>query len=319
MKTVIKILLLVFISYVTFGNDGVAAISAGGLIFSKSDDISMEREVLTVSTGEVRVEYLFRNHSPEAQTIIVAFPMPDIICDPFQNMKYPDNFKTSVNGREIQLKKEAKAIIYYDNGKLEVGKDITTFLHENGVPVDCRDIEETKDDSPDTVSIEYKKLMELGLACCDPHMDPYSIYYKTEIKYYWEQTFPANDTIRISHSYRPSLGEINGYYEHDPGRDRIKSYAENFRSFYVKNFQKDNTGADFTIEGKKYFHLDYILKTANTWKGPIKDFYLIIKSTGDLNVANLTGELKLFNGDLKLHKKDFIPEEDLTVFFFEKE
>ncbi|HUG62581.1 MAG TPA: DUF4424 family protein, partial [Methylomirabilota bacterium] len=57
-------------------NDSVAELRPGGLLFVTNDDVAMEREDLTISMDEVRVDYVFRNTSDNPVSVTVAFPMP---------------------------------------------------------------------------------------------------------------------------------------------------------------------------------------------------------------------------------------------------
>src|ERR1700689_3490485 len=59
-------------------NDSTAGLAAGGLVLTKSADIEMRSEDLYISEKLVRVRYSFVNSSPKDVTVTVAFPLPDI-------------------------------------------------------------------------------------------------------------------------------------------------------------------------------------------------------------------------------------------------
>jgi hypothetical protein len=59
-------------------NDSTAGLAAGGLVLTKSADIEMRSEDLYISEKLVRVRYSFVNSSPKDLTVTVAFPLPDI-------------------------------------------------------------------------------------------------------------------------------------------------------------------------------------------------------------------------------------------------
>ena len=59
-------------------NDTMATLEAGGLVFTRSDEITMAREDLYISPEKVEVKYLYRNTSDKPVSTIVAFPMPKI-------------------------------------------------------------------------------------------------------------------------------------------------------------------------------------------------------------------------------------------------
>src|SRR6187431_2108693 len=58
------------------GNDSTARIGTAGIELVKSDEIEMQKEFLTISQKEVRVEYTFYNKSSGDINSLVAFPMP---------------------------------------------------------------------------------------------------------------------------------------------------------------------------------------------------------------------------------------------------
>ncbi|MGE8103017.1 DUF4424 family protein [Allorhizobium sp. NPDC080224] len=59
-------------------NDSMATLEAGGLVFTRSDEITMAKEDLYISPEQVEVKYLYRNTSDKPVSTIVAFPMPKI-------------------------------------------------------------------------------------------------------------------------------------------------------------------------------------------------------------------------------------------------
>ncbi len=63
-------------------NDTMAVLKTGGLIFVRSDVVSMKSEDLFISRKEVRVDYVFANRSDKTVEGIVAFPMPEIEANP---------------------------------------------------------------------------------------------------------------------------------------------------------------------------------------------------------------------------------------------
>ena len=63
-------------------NDSSVELGAGGIVFTKSTDVSMDSEDLWISKTRVRVSYVFTNSGPDDVKIEVAFPLPAIpICD----------------------------------------------------------------------------------------------------------------------------------------------------------------------------------------------------------------------------------------------
>ena len=59
-------------------NDSSAELAAGGIVLTKTDAITMQREDLALSPSEVRVRYEMRNDTGQPVTLRVAFPMPEV-------------------------------------------------------------------------------------------------------------------------------------------------------------------------------------------------------------------------------------------------
>jgi hypothetical protein len=321
-NAVLFLIIIISFSCPAYANDGYAGHTAEGLVFSKTDGISMEKETLSITEERIDVGYAFKNLTDKDIHATIAFPIPDIVCDWFTNPHYPDNFEASVNGEKIILRKETKAIVTDNYGefwwqkKFTKGEDVTEVLSDNDVPLDCRTIAEFSKSYEELqnhkLSPVYEKLVKMGLACCDPLDDPPGVDYRTRIKYYWEQTFPAGQTLEINHSYSPSLGTWNGFYD---SMTELKTQIDKYKPFYEKHFEKEAKADKFKYR-TGFTYLDYTLVTANTWHGPINEFRLILPSTGRLIVTTMDGPFELVNGNLEIHKKNYSPAEDLTVYFF---
>jgi len=110
-------------------NDSTATLGAGGLVLTKSINITLDREDLYVSTGEIRVHYEFRNTSDKDVATTVAFPLPDIdlsyysevpITRPGSDAVNFVDFTVSVDGKAVTPVLEARALLK--------GEDITDYL-----------------------------------------------------------------------------------------------------------------------------------------------------------------------------------------------
>src|SRR5580698_11404890 len=63
-------------------NDTTAELGAGGIVFTRSTDVSMDSEDLWISKTRVRVSYVFTNSGTGDVKTEVAFPVPPLpICD----------------------------------------------------------------------------------------------------------------------------------------------------------------------------------------------------------------------------------------------
>lgn len=55
-----------------------AELPAGGLVFLSQNRVALEREHLTISLDEIRIDYTLRNLEPTARALVMAFPAPTV-------------------------------------------------------------------------------------------------------------------------------------------------------------------------------------------------------------------------------------------------
>jgi hypothetical protein len=112
-------------------NDSSALLEAGGIVLTKSDDVVMESEDLSISRELVRVSYQFRNTGKADVQTRVAFPLPGLPqCDDdhegdcegdMQVRGKPPNwilFKLTVDGKRRPFQTERKLDMKDGVGKL---------------------------------------------------------------------------------------------------------------------------------------------------------------------------------------------------------
>ena len=94
--------------------------------------------------------------------------------------------------------------------------------------------------------------------------------------YYWTQQFPANSTIELVQRYQPVVG---GSYilADDDGNSSIKPFCGASEALQrikaVKKLYPVKNDGDVTLVERR---IDYILTTANNWKGPVRNFHLAV-------------------------------------------
>jgi hypothetical protein len=128
------------------------------------------------------------------------------------------------------------------------------------------------------------------------------------LTYYWTQKFPAGKTTVVEHSYKPALWQSFA----------PKASPEDTARYCIDGAgEKAIDGIARTDRVKVYFAngLNYILKTARNWSGPIGDFHLTIDKGDAKNVLSLCadGVKKTGPARFELRKKDFVPERDLAL------
>src|SRR5579872_2673869 len=130
----LTLLLWAFAGPVSMANDTSAELSAGGLVFARSADVSLESETLKISPKLVSVRYQFVNQATQPVTLTVAFPLPDIDLSDGEILAIPDadqanflGFRTRVDGKPINFTLRQNAFLGT--------KNITAMLRDAGVPL----------------------------------------------------------------------------------------------------------------------------------------------------------------------------------------
>lgn len=280
-------------------NDSVGSVGQGGIEYKRTNEISMEKEVLTISEDKVRVEYEFVNNTNHPIKETIVFPMAALQpgCDKFKrgyDVESQD-FKLWVDGQEVKTSRTFRA-------ELANGSNVTERLRKLGLS-DSRIInyggysycEEEAPPMDQSEEAEFKKLKKEGLI-----ENRYIPLWRTSYVQYWDQEFPAQKKVNIVHEYSPVVG--GGYFY----KGIAKLYCQETNS----NFFKSPT---------RYKTVAYVLRTGANWAGPIKDFTLNVVK-GDVNdVVSLC-----FDGQFKRkdeltfssHLTNFLPKEDISVIFF---
>jgi Domain of unknown function (DUF4424) len=333
MKKIILLASLFALASPTVANDSSAAIGLGGLELTRNDAISMDSEELFLSRERVTVKYRFTNSSTKDVETLVSFPLPAIpsgVDEYLGDQAYPDwstslEFKTTVDGKAVKLDmREVVTII----GKPE-GGDVSARLRTLGWPVkhwvDYK-FEETLQDLPDA---QKAALVAEGLLRKDedgPYVRP---NWQVATHVTRSQRFPAGRTIMVEHSYKPVMGGSVGGALERTGRkeDYFKSYSASYciDKAFLKGFdkrrysgRKDSDGNDV---GQFYVEhwLDYVLKSGANWKGPIKDFRLVIDKGKADNLVSfcMTGVKKIGPTQFEVRKTNFEPAKDLNILIVE--
>ena len=278
-------------------DDSSAMLGAGGIVLVKNEDVRMASEDLYLSPSAVRVHYTFVNDSRKDIDTIVAFPLPDI-----DNYEYAESaigttldttpnfvgFRLSVDGRAIAPTAEERAV--YN------GKDVSALVRAAGLPLNI--VIGGGYDKLQKISAGARaSLLKAGLIEADPQGPVYA-KWTTRTKFWWRMRFPAGKTVSVDHSYQPVTGQTF-----------FTTYAltdAKERAGYVKDYCLDaptlaSIRAGFaalrTPEGDGYFNqytTDFVIVTANNWKGPIGRFHLTIDKAKPGNILSMcwAGDLR---------------------------
>lgn len=307
-------------------NDSMATLGAGGLIFTRSEEITMAKEDLYISPEKVEVKYLYRNTTDKPVKTIVAFPMPKI-GGPVEIMSaVPDeqsdnfmDFSVVQDGDEIEPNLQQRVLVR--------GIDFTADVEEQEIPLQPLAKETTealKTLEPDVIKDWLAKglIVDLnygsgGNGQSEPEYVP---VWELESIYWWETTFPAGRDVEVEHRYKPSVGGSAGIVfmwdgkASDAYADYQKRYCvnETFLNATVKLEKKQNPDA-----GLFYFEqwLSYILTTGNNWYGPIGDFHLTVDKLNPESLVSFCGEGVKKTGPttFEMRAKDYYPMDDLNI------
>ena len=308
------------ISTCVVANDTIGGLSAGGIEFEKTKDISMNKEILTISKKLVRVEYEFENISDHTINKKILFPMPFYSfnegCSDERTYGDLENFKLWVDGKKIKTMKSIRA-------ELPGGIDVTAKLKNMGFNEDdianymgvksyCT---EPNHNLPEKYTKNINLLIKEGLVGSKPLENVYLPLWKTSHVYSWDQEFLPKKIVHVVHEYTPDTEMHSG------GTD-FKNLSNLDSDFCFTN---DTIKMAIKLQGRKDVLYDsivkYILVTGANWSGPIKDFTLNIKKDKQDEIVSLCfdgGFKKMDSLTVTSHIINFVPQKDLNVAFFYK-
>lgn len=322
-------------------NDGFGGLSATGLTFGRTEAVAMEEEWLFIGIDTIAVDYTFRNTSDTDVTGEVIFPLPPIaVWSGYESMMNlpedltrPDvvDFTAMVDGQPVDVTIDRIAILedgyddaeppskQYDNP----GRDVTAELDRLGIPLTldyqaARDVllsfpEETRNELAALGLAEYYD----GDAAQGISPDVWGAW-SIVTRYHWTQTFPAGKVVKISHSYtnRPPGGL---FYWSDPPEDYQTYLVDEYcidtgTSKALAKALKNPAGDEAGNYGTSW-NISYVLRTANSWAGPIGKFTLTLDKGDPKNVISLCDEGVRKTGPTTfvVEKTNYTPERDLEV------
>jgi len=304
-RALIGSLLALLLSFAAFANDSSFGDANGSITLKYQPHISMDKESLFISEAEVRVDYVFTNTSSQDLIVPIAFPMPPMFFGSADHSSI-DNFTLKVNGKTQPTEHRLVA-------QLADKTDITTELKQLGWGID-----------EVAYFAEYGEIPKGKPALPKQWLDEeLQIAFTLSDYFVWEQTFPAGQSVSISHSYTPSLStgipdtanSIIDTYTELACLDESAKQGIKKRNLVVK---QDGEDVEYGVE---WSHLSYILVTANNWQGAIKDFKLTIKKSQPTDLISLCfdGELKKTDPlTFEFQQKQFTPKQDLNILFIRK-
>lgn len=295
-------------------NDGIGSVSAGGILFGKTDAVAMKKEVLSVSTDLIKVEYEFLNESAKDVEETIFFPLPEYSAGYHGSPTYygqPQQFSIEVDGKPRDYQTVLLA-------KLD-GKDVTARLKALGLtdkqvayfpsftPFD-RKVE------PLTAT-QKKALIADGLLARLSDDEEWVPAWSVTVVYQWQQKFAAGKTVRVRHQYAPFIAAGPGASYLGEGKEFEKKYCGDKAFYATWNKLAKKQGESGFVNAK---WVSYILKTGNTWKNGIEDFTLnLVKGKPDelISLCFPGTFTKINPTTLQVKLRNFRPTQDLNVYF----
>jgi uncharacterized protein DUF4424 len=305
-------------------NDSAAELSVGGLVFTRTDDVSLESENLSITPEHVVVRYRFVNTTDKPVTLTVGFPFPDI------DLAEGDNYAIPVNEAEnflgFQTKVDGKPITFTMHQTAYLGdKDISAGLRKTGVPLlPLGPLQPRLTELP---AATRDALIDQGLLLKNGTNDRGEQLYiggwRVKTAAVRKQTFPPQTPVVVEHRYRTSLGVsfdtiLRKGLRSKPGlAEEVRRYRTEYcvTDAFLARLDKLAGSAEGNTTKIEERRIAYVLKTGANWAGPIKDFRMIVDvRKPDLLVSFCADDIKpITNSAVEVRAKDFTPSRDVKI------
>lgn len=321
----------------SFANDSSAAIGLGGLELTQNAAISMDSEDLFLSRKLVKVKYLFTNSSDKDVETLVSFPLPPLpnsLAGYIESNSVTDwrtqlEFRTLVDGMPAALDYHEVVILA---GKPDA-KGAEARLKALGWPVKYWEDYEFVEKYLDRLTVAEKDaLVAEGLLRREADSDFYAPNWQIQAHVTRRQLFPAGKTITVEHSYKPIAGgSVAGMLTPDYRSEN--PYFSDYQAAYcidsafLKGFDRrfNAERAKAKAGGNEYggayveHWIDYVLKSGANWKGPIKNFRLVVDKEKPDNLVSfcMDGVQKISPTRFEVRKSNFEPTRDIQILVAE--
>lgn len=311
-------------------NDYTAEIANGGLRARQETRVYVRSERLFISRKKIRVEYEFLNESDTPVETLVAFPWPGYAWNAGVATYAPSmwEFLVEVDGKRVPHQTEVRATVG--------GKDVTKVLSDMGLHLPSFGHFDDPERSQFSALTQAQRDALVTVGALESSMDPYPTWM-VHLTHHWRQVFPPHRPVRIVHEYEPMSGGASARPLSEIDTPTIER-AGTLRELVERDFDARESGCpdaafrsafmarQAKVEqepgvqpgmGLTFDWVRYILTTANTWKGPIREFELIVeRSPGELVTFCWDGPVeKLSPTRFRATRKNFRPTRELTVYF----
>jgi hypothetical protein len=312
-------------------NDGNAELGIGGLVLKNTEAISMDKEDLYISVDQIRVDYVMTNRTDKDVEAMVMFPLPDIVLPDHHDSAggIPDfatqlKFETRIDGKPFPIVLQQRAVV----GEV----DITDALKKAGLPFNgvTDDFAKLVGALPMRVRKDLIKLGALERVTdeagneipypADLAISPLWSVRSTMVR---KQVFAAGKSVKVSHRYVPVAGVSLGsvltpeFRNEEFTKEHITKYCIEDSWFAAFDKQNKRRATPESSAPSSEAWVKYILKSGSTWKGPIKDFRLVIDKGNAETMISFCGEgvKKISATQFEVRKTNFEPQQDLEALF----
>jgi hypothetical protein len=308
-----------------------------GPVPKKDNNVSIEKERLRITHKgrpddiSITVEFDFLNHSNKDVVTLVAFPFPEYhLYSSTADHLNPefDDFRLWVDDTERKCHPHFKAIhrgVDRNNMLLPLGINVATFGNYRVIDKDGNSLYQIpKLHQKDLHELRSQGLIKVILGASKPQ-------WSVQKEYIWTQTFPAGKIVRIRCEYQARTGKtklLRNAFESqekrsipdiDPGTLSGLCLEPQKLEKLKTHVQKNNSNLI------KVDWVKYVLKSATDWKGPIRDFELVVETPeryGKKIYVSFCWDGLLERVGKTIYKaveKDFVPDKDLTVYFIQED
>lgn len=307
-------------------NDGFMGLPAGGLTLQKSEAISMLEEDLFLSLDDVRVDYVFRNDSPTPVTAQIGFPMPGLpVAVNFAAETGYDmsdvkdlellKFETRVEGKPVTSRPVVRAFVFaknkdwdkQDRFRFTNGTDITAELVGAGIPLtfDANAIRAAYARLPAAKKADWARR---GIYSKESDYEEPGWFLSTI--FVRDQTFAPGQNVRVQHRYKPypaGFVMVSNHFAYDR-QLAVDTCVDKPTGRAIQRILKpQNGGIGYVI--------DYVVTTANTWKGPIGRFRMTVDKGNTKNIVSFCGDGVKKTGPttFTLERRNYRPQREIKV------
>ena len=311
-------------------NDTMVTLGAGGLVPVESTQVVVESEDLQISVHQITIHYRFRNTTDKDIDAEVGFPLPPIdggglYYEPMALPRAADwnfvDFNVSSNGQPVATRAEVRAF--------SVDREITAHLRSMGlsgsVLLEPLNAELSKLPGSQRSQLEKENLIAPGQF--NPPLESggktgWWATWSMRVQFHWRQRFPAKSTVELVQSYRPVVG---GSYitTNSSGIEVVHKYCgesntvERVKQILKRHPMKDWTDGEVVLFDRE---IQYILTTANNWRGPVANFRLsvVADSPEDIVLTCMPGLKRVSPTRYELLRSNFRPDKELDLLILQE-